>query len=129
VEIFIKAAIHRDKRKQNSELFFRQTHEISGSLSQNYSIAKIASKVVSTLVIVLITLGFFFNVMTTIVLVQCCFQCLVFNSKLGLSTAIKCNSVFRMCVNDLFLYKIPLYLKIFENTAAPALSSQNRPSR
>jgi hypothetical protein len=61
VEIFIKAAIHRDKRNQNSELFFRQTHEISG-----------------------------------------CFQFLVFNSKLGLSTAIKCNSVFRMCVNDLF---------------------------
>jgi hypothetical protein len=34
-------------------------------------IAKIASKVVSTLVIVLITLGFFCNVTTTIVLAQC----------------------------------------------------------
>jgi hypothetical protein len=33
-------------------------------------IAKIASKVVSTLVIVLITLGFFCNVTTTIVLAQ-----------------------------------------------------------
>jgi hypothetical protein len=45
-------------------------------------IAKKASKVVSTLVIVLITLGFFCNVTTTIVLVQC---------KTKLNTSIKFN--------------------------------------
>jgi hypothetical protein len=29
-----------------------------------------------------------------------CFQFLVFNIKLGLSKTIKCDPVFRMCVND-----------------------------
>jgi hypothetical protein len=55
VEMFIKAAIPRDKRNQNAELLFRQTHEIPG-----------------------------------------CFQCWVFNPKIRLSTAIKCDPVFRM---------------------------------
>jgi hypothetical protein len=30
--MFIKAKMFRDKRKQNSELFLRQTHEVSGCI-------------------------------------------------------------------------------------------------
>jgi hypothetical protein len=36
-----------------------------------------------------------------------CLQLLVFNPKLGLSTAVKCNPVFRACVNDPLSIHIP----------------------
>jgi hypothetical protein len=60
------ATMPRDKRNQNSELFFGQTHEVFG-----------------------------------------CLHFLVFNPKLGLSAAVKCNPVFRMCVNDPLSIHIP----------------------
>jgi hypothetical protein len=66
--MFIKTKMPRDKRKQNSDLFFRQIHEVFG-----------------------------------------CLQLWVFNPKLGLSTAVKCNPVFRVCVND------PLSIHISDN--------------
>jgi hypothetical protein len=53
MKMFIEAKMPRDKRNQNSELFFRQTQEVFG-----------------------------------------CLQLRVFNPKLRLSTAVKCDPVF-----------------------------------
>jgi hypothetical protein len=61
--MFIKITMPHDKSNQNSELFFRQTHEVFG-----------------------------------------CLQLWVFNTKLGLSTAIKCDPVFRVCLMNHFLF-------------------------
>jgi hypothetical protein len=67
--MFIKTTMSRDKRNQNSELFFGQTHEVFG-----------------------------------------CMQLWVFNPKFGLSnTAVKCNPVFRVYVND------PLSIFVLDN--------------
>jgi hypothetical protein len=73
-----------DKRNQNSKLFFKQTHEISG-----------------------------------------CFQFGVFNPKLELSTAIKCDPVFRMRVNDHFLF---IFGTTETDSGTQGLSSQSEPS-
>jgi hypothetical protein len=59
VELFIRATMPRDKRNQNSEVFFGQTQVVFG-----------------------------------------CLQLWVFSPKLGLSTAVKSDPVFRVCVND-----------------------------
>jgi hypothetical protein len=85
VEMFIKAAMPRDKKNQNSELLFRQTHEIPG-----------------------------------------CFQFWVFNPKIRLSTAIKCDPVFRMCVNDPPSYSYLGQLKLTVEQKAPVHRNQEQ---